>query len=130
MRKTTSINYRNEDDLVGGCPLAAAMSLIGGRWKILLLWYVGHGLDRYGALLRTIPNISGKMLYQQLRELEHQGLVVRVVEGRRVRYALSSLGRSMLEPLSHLENWSREHAIGERLLRERKKVAPQTDTGR
>ncbi len=122
MRKTTSINYRNEDDLVGSCPLAAALSLVGGRWKILLLWYVGHGLDRYGALRRTIPSISGKMLYQQLRELEQHGLVIRVVEGRRVRYVLSGLGRSMLDPLSHLETWSRENAIGERLLRERRKA--------
>ena len=116
MRKSTSVNARNEAELIAGCPLAAAMALIGGRWKLLILWYVGHGLVRFGDLRRTIPGISEKMLYQQLRELERTGLLVRVVEGRRVRYALTALGTSLWGPLGALEAWSREERVAERLL--------------
>ncbi len=119
MRKVTSVNYRNEDELIENCPLAAAMSLVGGRWKLMLLWYISHGIDRYGPIRATIPHISGKMLYQQLRELEQSGLVVRVVEGRAVCYTLTALGRSMQEPLSRLEAWSRDNSIGEKVLRAR-----------
>lgn len=119
MRKQTSVNYRNEAELIAGCPLAAAMTLIGGRWKLLLLWYVGHGIDRYGALRKTIPNISGKMLYQQLRDLERDGLMVRVISGRQVTYALTELGRSLLDPLSRLEVWSRDNDLGKRVLQAR-----------
>jgi DNA-binding HxlR family transcriptional regulator len=111
MRKAGSINARNEAEFVATCPIAAAMALIGGRWKVMILWYVGAGLDRYGALRRTIPNISGKMLYQQLRELERDGLLLRVFEGRAVRYRLTALGASVQEPLGHLERWSRAHDI-------------------
>ena len=105
------MNARNEAALIATCPIAAAMALIGGRWKVMILWYIGAGLDRYGALHRTIPGISGKMLYQQLRELEQSGLLLRVVEGRKVSYRLTALGVSVQDPLGHLERWSRAHDI-------------------
>lgn len=116
MRKERSTNFRNEAELIETCPLAAAMRLIGGRWKILLLYYIAHGLDRYGQLQARIPGISGKMLYQQLRELEADGLLIRLVEGRSVSYRTTALGQSILVPLRSLEEWSRDHAIGRGLL--------------
>jgi DNA-binding HxlR family transcriptional regulator len=119
MRKTRSTNYRNEAELIETCPLAAAMAVIGGRWKILILYYIAHGLNRYGQLQARIPGISGKMLYQQLRELENDGLLVRVVEARRVSYRTTMLGQSLLLPLRSLETWSRDHAVGPGLLARR-----------
>ena len=117
VRKTNSVNYRNEADLIAGCPLAAAMRLVGGRWKLMIVWYVHHGLNRFGRLKSTIPHISEKMLYQQLRELEQVGMLLRVMEGRSVRYEPTELARSLVPLLTEMEAWSREHRIAERLLK-------------
>jgi DNA-binding HxlR family transcriptional regulator len=112
MRKERSTNFRNEAQLIASCPLAAAMALIGGRWKILILYYIGQGLTRYGQLHATIAGVSGKMLYQHLRELGRDGLLLRVVEGRTTSYRLTTLGQSLMTPLAALEGWSRENEIG------------------
>ena len=125
MRKARSANARNEMALIASCPLAAAMALVGGRWKILILFYVAHGQTRYGQLLRTIASISGKMLYQQLRELEADGLLLRVVEGRSVSYRTTALGTSLLGPLHELERWSRAHDVASQVL-ERRDLATAT----
>lgn len=117
MRKPGSTNTRNEADLIARCPLAAAMKLVGGRWKLMLIWYVSHGIHRYGALKTTMASISEKMLYSQLRELERDGLFLRVIEARAVRYELTELGRSLLPLLASFESWSRDHGVGERLLK-------------
>lgn len=120
-RKLSSTNYRNEADLIAGCPLAAAMKLLGGRWKPMIVWYVHHGLDRFGALRRTIPMVSEKMLYQHLRELEHDGLLTRSTESaRHVVYALTPFGRSLVPLLEALARWSEEHAVGARWLEEQR----------
>jgi DNA-binding HxlR family transcriptional regulator len=116
MRKSTSVQRRNEVEHLARCPLAAALAVIGGRWKPMILWYVGHGLDRWSSLREAIAGASDKMLWQQLRELERDGLLVRIVEGRRVRYALTALGEGLREPLAALEDWSREARLGERVL--------------
>ena len=118
-RKLTSTNYQNEAALIAGCPLAAAMKLVGGRWKPMILWYVHHGLRRFSALQATIVSISEKMLYQQLRELERDGLLVRLASGpRRVGYALTGLGASLVPILQSLAVWSAEHDVARRLLGE------------
>ena len=117
LRKVTSSNYQNEADLIAGCPLAAAMKLVGGRWKPLILWYVHHGIRRFGGLKSTIVSISEKMLYQQLRELERDGLVVRNISGpRRVEYVMTPLGRSLVPILRALAEWSDSNRIADRLL--------------
>jgi DNA-binding HxlR family transcriptional regulator len=64
------------------------------------------------------------MLWQHLRELERDGLLLRVVEGRTVRYELTALGEGLREPLAAIEGWSREGGVGERMLRARQ-AAPQ-----
>ncbi len=115
VRKQTSINYRNEAELVQNCPVAAAMKAIGGRWKIMIVWYVAHGFDRFGSLTGLIAGISDKMLYQQLRELERDGLLLRIVSGRHVSYRQTELARSLTPILAQLETWSRDHRMGERL---------------
>jgi DNA-binding HxlR family transcriptional regulator len=123
-RKVTSTNYRNEADLIAGCPLAAAMKLVGGRWKLMLLWYVSHDIRRFAALKLVMVGISEKMLYQQLRELETHGLLMRTVTNRRaVMYALTPLGASLLPQLRALAQWSEQHGIAGRLL------APSGATG-
>jgi len=127
-RKRTSTNYRNETALVGGCPLAAAMKLLGGRWKPMILYYIHHAIDRFASLRRTIPSISEKMLWQNLRELEADGLVVRSIEGpRSVRYALTPLADSLVPTLESLARWSEAQGIGARLLAAEAEGAEPTD---
>lgn len=57
------------------CSLTLAHSLIGGKWKIRILWHIIHGDNRFSALRRSLPDISEKVLYTNLRELESRGLI-------------------------------------------------------
>ncbi|MFI3244837.1 MAG: helix-turn-helix domain-containing protein [Akkermansia sp.] len=59
------------------CALLLSMDLLGGKWKMRLLWHILHGDDRFSKLQRAIPDITTKMLITQLRELERSGLLVR-----------------------------------------------------
>jgi DNA-binding HxlR family transcriptional regulator len=108
-RKLTSTNYANLQSIQTICPMQHAMQLIGGRWKILILWYIQLGLGRFSLLRQHIPNISAKMLTQQLRELEADGLVQRSVLSPRplhVEYSLSAKALSLLPILKSLNSWA------------------------
>lgn len=97
------------------CPVTRLMQAIGGRWKILLLWQLGTGPHRYGELHRAIDGISERMLVQQLRALEADGLVSRTQFPQvppRVEYALTERGHSLLPLLRELAGWSAEHLSG------------------
>src|ERR1700736_3083761 len=59
------------------CGLDAALAVIGGKWKPLILFHLGHGTRRYGELRRVVGNVSDKMLIQQLKELQADGIVER-----------------------------------------------------
>lgn len=83
----------------------------------MVLWYVHHDLGRFAALKARMVNISEKMLYQQLRELERDGLLVRFIAGpRHVEYVLTPLAQSLVPVLRALENWSRENDVAARWL--------------
>jgi len=69
-------NTPAEDTL---CPVALTLNLIGGKWKALILWNLLEGTMRYSELRRAVPDATPKMLTQQLRELEADGLVTRTV---------------------------------------------------
>ncbi len=100
-------------------PLAAAMRVVGGRWKLLVLWQVHLGSGTVKALRESIRGISPKMLYQQLRELVDDGLLARDNAGRKFAYRLTLLGRSLLPLLHALEAWSLQQNITERAFRRR-----------
>lgn len=102
------------------CPTEAALAVIGGRWKVPILWNLFTGTYRFGELSRKLPGISQKMLTQQLRELESDGLVHREMYPEvppRVEYSLTKLGESLKHVIESLSSW------GERFLRERPKRA-------
>ena len=84
------------------CPVDAPIQVLGGKWKLVLLFYLLQQPRRNGELLRLVPNIAQKMLTQQLRELERDGIVTRTVHDEvppRVVYAVSEHERAKLEPL-------------------------------
>ncbi len=91
------------------CPVRDVLDHVGDKWSTLIVLCLGEQPYRFGALRRAIPDISQRMLAQTLRSLETDGLVTRTVFPTippRVDYALTDLGRSLLEPLSHLIRWA------------------------
>lgn len=95
------------------CGIGPAFEVIGGKWKAVILWEMQAQPRRFGELRRLVPGISEKMLTQQLRELEADGLVHREVFHQvppRVEYSLTSLGRSLNKALGPLADWGMRYA--------------------
>lgn len=94
------------------CNMELALGVIGGKWKPLILWYLRDvATMRFSALRRAMPAITQKMLTQQLRELESDGLLTRTVFAEvppRVEYALTDLGRGIIPILESLCRFGRE----------------------
>jgi DNA-binding HxlR family transcriptional regulator len=96
-----------------GCGLGPAFEVIGGKWKALILWEISVKPRRFGELRRLLPGISEKMLIQQLREMEADGIVHREVFREvppRVEYSLTETGASLNEALGPLADWGEKHA--------------------
>ncbi|MGF1647129.1 MAG: winged helix-turn-helix transcriptional regulator [Kineosporiaceae bacterium] len=90
------------------CGLDAALDVVGGKWKPLILWELNEQPHRYGELRRALHGISEKVLTQQLRELENDGIVSREVHEQvppKVVYDLTALGRSLNDALASLGDW-------------------------
>lgn len=95
------------------CGLDAAVDVVGGKWKPLILWalYAGRTL-RFGELRRHVPGVSEKMLIQQLREMESDGIVHREVYREvppKVEYSLTELGQTLNKALEPLGIWGDQH---------------------
>jgi DNA-binding HxlR family transcriptional regulator len=94
------------------CGLDAALAVVGGKWKPLILFHLAPGKIRYASLRRQVGSVSDKMLSQQLRELEDDGVVERVDHQEippRVDYSLSPFGRSLAQALVPLCVWGTDH---------------------
>ena len=89
------------------CPLELTMDLIGGKWKLIILWYLLDGSKRFSQLNRLMPNITQKMLTTQLRELEEKGLINRHVYPE---YSLTEQGYSLKHILNDICSWSTSYA--------------------
>ena len=112
MRKINSTNYLNETELAAICPMHNVMNVLGGRWKIALLYFICQKHNRFSLLQRKMPFITTKMLSQQLKELEQDNLVVRKIYAEmppRVEYSLTKKGQSLLPVLEDLYNWGEKH---------------------
>lgn len=95
------------------CSLELTMDLIGGKWKLIILWHLLDGTKRFSELKRLLPNITQKMLTIQLRELEEKGLVNREVYPQvppKVEYSLTQYGESLKPILNDICSWSRAYA--------------------
>lgn len=98
----------NAAKLNANCPVAATLELIGGKYKALILWHLSGEVLRFGALSRLVPEATPKMLTQQLRELEADGLVARKVYPvvpPKVEYSLTELGASLFPILKAMYAW-------------------------
>ena len=90
------------------CPVTRTISIIGGKWKPIILNCIGDRTIRFGKLNQIIPSISNKVLSGELRELEQYGLIQRIEFTEmppRVEYSLTNAGKSLLPLLHELANW-------------------------
>lgn len=97
------------------CGIDAAMDVIGGKWKVLILWELGERACRFGELRRRLRGVTEKVLASHLRELEADGIVHREEYDEvppRVEYSLTARGTALNEALAPLGAWGREHVIG------------------
>lgn len=91
-----------------GCSVEAAVSLIDGKWKGVILFHLMEGTARFNELRRRIPGATQRMLTKQLRELEADGLIVRKIYAQvppKVEYSLSPTGRTLAPVLKSLKAW-------------------------
>jgi DNA-binding HxlR family transcriptional regulator len=97
---------------VGGCPLTAALAAIGGKWKLIIVYWLAESPRHFAALRQAIPGISQKVLTQQLRELVNDGIVHREPKGvvpAPVEYSLTDYGRSVVPLVDQVRLWGRAH---------------------
>jgi DNA-binding HxlR family transcriptional regulator len=90
----------------------ATLKVLGGKWKLLILWHLKDKARRYSELKRLIPAITEKMMIQQLRELESDGIVSRNTLGKmppKVEYGFTDYGRTIIPILKPLCDWGEEH---------------------
>ena len=95
------------------CTFEITMDLIGGKWKPIIIWHLGtKGTQRFTELKKLIPQITQKMLTQQLRELEMDNLVNRKVYAQvppKVEYSLTDLGETLMPILSMMCHWGDDY---------------------
>ena len=95
------------------CPITRTLKVIGGKWKPIILHFLERAPRRTGELGRLIPQASGKMLTQQLRELEHDGIIRRKVYRQvppKVEYLLTPLGETLSPIMDAMCAWAEVHA--------------------
>jgi DNA-binding HxlR family transcriptional regulator len=94
------------------CPVSQAVQVLGGKWKIIIIYYLTHGTKRFNELKRLIPDVTQQMLTMQLRELEQDGVIHRNVYAQvppKVEYSLTEAGWALEPILTALGQWSAAH---------------------
>jgi DNA-binding HxlR family transcriptional regulator len=95
-----------------GNPVELSLSVLGGKWKMLILWKLNETQLRYGELRKSLPKVTHKMLTQQLRELESDEIIKRKVYPEvppKVEYSLTLLGKSVIPVIDLLNDWGEEY---------------------
>jgi len=90
------------------CPVELTISLIGGKWKAILLWELSKETIRFNEITRRFPEATRKMLCQQLREMEQDGLILRTKYAQippKVEYSLTDLGKSFMPVIFSMNQW-------------------------
>jgi DNA-binding HxlR family transcriptional regulator len=96
------------------CPAEFTLAMIGGRWKIPILFHLLDGRKRFTELARALNGVTQKMLTQQLREMQRNGLVERKVFAQvppKVEYSLTNLGVTLRPVVDAMCRWGEEHGV-------------------
>ena len=126
MRKQRHQSYTN-------CPVEAALDIISGKWKSIILFRVLEETRRFNELRRLLPKVTQRMLTNQLRELERDGLIERKIYPQvppKVEYSISELGRTLEPVLRELKRWAEEQMPARIATAGTASAAPRPATGR
>jgi DNA-binding HxlR family transcriptional regulator len=102
------------------CPVTATITMIGGRWKPIILFHLSDHTRRFGEIAARMPLISRKVLSDQLKELEAAGMISRQEFKEippRVEYSLTELGKSVRPLLIHMATWGQEMILNARSIK-------------
>ncbi len=119
------------NDKIFFCPMQLTMEVLGGKWKLLILWQLQQGTKRYGELRTALPEITHKMLTQQLRELEADGIVRRKVfrvVPPKVEYSLTETGERLSGVMKSMADWASVFRVEEAESKKGKKAKTAIDT--
>jgi DNA-binding HxlR family transcriptional regulator len=106
------VKINSNCEIFEGCPVTTTLNVIGGKWKPLILWTISEQTVRFGELRNAIPGITQKMLTQQLRELEADGIIDRKVYPvvpPKVEYRITEYGQSLNTILNAMADWGYKH---------------------
>ena len=105
--------FTQENTLARCVPMSKLQSVIAGKWKILILWYITfYKVQRFGELMRRLDGITQSTLTKQLRELENDGFIHREIYKEippKVEYTLTEFGESFIPVLQTMMVWSEQH---------------------
>jgi DNA-binding HxlR family transcriptional regulator len=119
MRKTQSTDYANEQYLFQVCERNSAISMISGRWKAQIVYYIYQGNNRFNLLQKKLPNISETVLARQLKELETHAILVKVkipdTVPAGIKYVLTNKGEDLVPILESLCDWGKLYEGGKEI---------------
>ncbi len=107
----------HETKVLPACPVETTLTLIGDKWKVLILRDLLGGTMRFGELRKSVGSISQKVLTANLRDMEESGLVRRTVYAEvppRVEYALTPLGKSLAPILDAMKTWGEDYKASQK----------------
>ena len=120
MRKEQSTDYANEQFLFEVCERNSAISMISGRWKAQIVYYIYQGNNRFHLLKKKLPKISETVLARQLKELENHAILVKVEVPDSIptgiKYILTNKGNDLVPILESLCDWGKLYAEGKEII--------------
>ena len=120
MRKEQSTDYANEQFLFEVCERNSAISMISGRWKGQIVYYIYQGNNRFHLLKKKLPKISETVLARQLKELENHAILVKVEVPDSIptgiKYVLTNKGTDLVPILESLCDWGKLYAGGKEIV--------------
>lgn len=103
---------KTKEFMPGNCPVVFCMNIIGGKWKPSIIHMIRTDRNRYSVLLKNIKEISKQTLTNQLRELEHDGIINRIIYAEippRVEYSITDYGKTLLPIIDSMYVWGKQH---------------------
>lgn len=99
---------KNKDFNPNNCPVTHCLNRIGGKWKIMIIYAISRNCNRFSTLQRAMPAISKQMLVNQLRELEEDAILERIIYAEippRVEYKITAYGKSLMPVIAVMQEW-------------------------
>ena len=110
----TKLSTKQSEEICSnfGCPVEATLEVIGGKWKGVIVFHLLGGTKRFNELRRLVPEVTQRMLTRQLRELENDRIVLRVVYAEvppKVEYSLTEYGKTLAPVLAMMQKWGTKY---------------------